>query len=176
MLLSEYFGLAFDTKLSFKEYWHWGLHFLLLGYIHDIVFNLGHRLLHTDVGYRWGKHYIHHRSNGGTAAASMYMAPIDFIVEIILPYWGYLVITLCLSGVAPWFQSDIRFNILVSTIGSCTAAYEHSGYRFVEMSMLDTIPHISHHYADKKKSFSEGIGSPGIMDALLGTETCGKTW
>ncbi len=134
-------------------------HAYMLGIVHDVVFYTGHRLLHTKVGFHKLGHYLHHQSRGGTAAASMYMSPIDFVFEIILPYMIFIVI----------FPTNFYFNCLVASIGSVAAMYEHSGYCFTTWRPLDTRPHISHHQRRANGSFSEGVFSPGWCDFIAGS-------
>lgn len=148
---------------GFKDHswplWVLLFHAYMLGIVHDIVFFIGHRLLHTQVGFKKLGHYLHHQSRGGTAAASMYMSSVDFFLEIILPYMIFIII----------FPTNFYFNCLVASIGSFAAMYEHSGYCFTTWKPLDTRPHISHHGHRSKASFSEGVLSPGWCDFIAGT-------
>ncbi len=87
------------------------------------------------------------------------MSPLDFVVEIILPYGAFL----CLVG------TDLHFDVLLASFGSLLAMYEHSGYCFTTIKAFDSRPHISHHMGRPNGSFSEGVGSPGYMDDIFGT-------
>ena len=157
MLFIDYFDFGFGN--NHHPWWILILHAYALGIIHDIVFYFGHRLLHTKIGFKKLRHYIHHESQGGTAAASLYMSPSDFFIEIVAPYMTFILI----------FPTNFYFNCLLASIGSVAAMYEHSGYCFTTWSPLDTRPHISHHGKRINASFSEGVLSPGWCDKLSGS-------
>jgi len=130
-----------------------------VGYAHDLVFYVAHRYaLHSRWGYRWFRHDLHHRTKAECAASSMYMAPADFVLEIIMPYaaWPLLVSRL-----------DLTSNCLLVTLGGLGALYEHSGYDFAPR-LQSTRMHASHH-ASGMVAFSEGVGSPGLMDRIMRT-------
>lgn len=122
MVAAERLGLAFSSAriplLLFP------VHAFLLGAIHDAVFYAGHRLLHTRLLFPL--HRLHHRSTGAVAASSLYMSPLDFVAEIVLPYGAFL----CL------IQSDVRFDVLLASAGSLLAMYEHSGYCFTFFKVI----------------------------------------
>jgi sterol desaturase/sphingolipid hydroxylase (fatty acid hydroxylase superfamily) len=113
MVAAAYYGCAFQENVSVPLVLV-PLYAIILGIIHDIVFYFGHKLLHTRFGYHYLGHKLHHESKGGTAATSMFMSPIDFILEIIAPYGTFLLIV----------QTDTRFNILLASVGSVAAMYE----------------------------------------------------
>ena len=130
-----------------------------VGYAHDLVFYVTHRYaLHSRWGYRWFRHDLHHRTKAECAASSMYMAPGDFVLEIIMPYaaWPLLVSRL-----------DLLSNCLLVTLGGLGALYEHSGYDFLPR-LQSTRMHAAHH-ASGMVAFSEGVGSPGLMDRIMRT-------
>ena len=133
------------------------VHAYLMGVVHDVVFYFGHKALHWPALFRF--HQLHHQSSGAVAASSLYMSPLDFFVEIILPYGVFL----CL------IRTDLRFDVLLASLGSLLAMYEHSGYCFTTVRAFDSRMHISHHVGRLNGSFSEGVGSPGYMDLLFGT-------
>ena len=83
------------------------------------MFFFGHKLLHVKWLYK-RVHYLHHESTGGVAASSMYMTPLDFFVEIILPYGVFLTVV----------ETAVEFDIILAIVGSLFAMYEHSGYCF----------------------------------------------
>lgn len=157
MTLVAYFELGFIGHVV--PYYMFPVHAYLLGVIHDVVFYVGHKLLHTNFLYKH-VHYLHHRSLGGSAASSMYMTPIDFFVEIILPYSVFLALV----------GTDTRFDVALASIGSLFAMYEHSGYCFTKMHAFDSRMHMSHHSGRLNGSFAEGVGSPGYCDMLFGTQ------
>lgn len=157
MLLVAHYDFAFTGKTV--PVWMFLVHAQLLGAVHDGVFYFAHRLLHINWVYKH-LHYVHHSSTGGVAASSLYMHPIDFIGEIILPYGVFL----CLV------TTDWRFDCLLACLGSLFAMYEHSGYCFTTIHAFDSRMHLSHHAGRLNGSFAEGVGSPGIFDLAFGTE------
>jgi sterol desaturase/sphingolipid hydroxylase (fatty acid hydroxylase superfamily) len=54
-----------------------------LGY--DVVFYIGHRLLHSGVGYLQRTHSLHHQSRATGAISHHYQHFIDFIIEVFFP-------------------------------------------------------------------------------------------
>lgn len=127
---------------------------------HDVFFYLGHRfLLHTPFGYVFFRHDVHHSTKASVALSSMYMAPSDYVLEIIVPY----LVPLCM------IRSDAKFNVLAIALGSLGGMYEHSGFNFwPRMPGLSTLAHSMHH-ARYNCSFSDGVGSSNIMDEALRT-------
>jgi sterol desaturase/sphingolipid hydroxylase (fatty acid hydroxylase superfamily) len=157
MALAGWTGLAFGPVRV--PWFLFPVHAYLLGAVHDTVFYFGHRALHLPWLFRF--HALHHRSSGAVAASSLYMSPLDFVVEILLPYGAFL----CLVA------TDLRFDVALAAGGSLLAMYEHSGYCFTTaLAALDSRPHLSHHVGRLNGSFSEGVGSPGYMDRLFGTQ------
>lgn len=119
--------------------------------------------LHTPWGFTALGHNLHHTSKAGCAATAMYMAPIDFFIQIVAPYGAFLIL----------FKTDWRFDILLASIGSVAAMYEHSGYCFTKWKTLDTTMHFSHHLGRVHGSLSEGVLSPGYCDMIFGTKLSG---
>jgi len=157
MVVLAYNEVAF--ALASHPWWLVVVHTQLVQLTHDTIFYFGHRLLHTRALYTLSGHALHHRSNGGTAAASMYMSAPDFCVEIVAPFLVHLAL----------FDTDPRFDHLLAFAGTLSALYEHSGYCFTHWRVLDTRAHCSHHAARPHGSFSEGALSTGLWDWLLGT-------
>jgi len=88
------------------------------------------------------------------------MSPVDFVVEIILPYGCFLAL----------IRTHVVFDVTLASIGSIFAMYEHSGYCFTFLHVMDSRMHLSHHAGRYIGSLSEGVGSPGFMDYLFGTQ------
>jgi hypothetical protein len=88
------------------------------------------------------------------------MSPIDFVVEIIMPYGCFLALV----------ETHILFDTALAVVGSLFAMYEHSGYCFTYWKAFDSRMHLSHHDGRCGGSLSEGIGSPGFMDQIFGTQ------
>jgi len=134
---------------------------VVASYLHDIAFYVCHRfILHSKWGYRVLAHHLHHSTYATVAASSMYMAPVDFVLEIILPF--FLMIW-------PVRDLDIRLAIWLVVMGGWGGLYEHSGYNFFPgVYQLDTRYHYAHHN-HAGVSFSEGVFSPGLPDWLFRT-------
>jgi sterol desaturase/sphingolipid hydroxylase (fatty acid hydroxylase superfamily) len=158
MLVASHYKLAFTHFQAPNPVWIFPLHLFLLGAVHDVIFYFGHRLLHLKVMFKF--HKKHHSSTGGCAAASLYFSPLDFIIEIILPYGCFLSLV----------QTHVLFDVILGSIGSLLAMYEHSGYCFTYIHLLDSRMHLSHHAGRFIGSLSEGCGSPGFMDDVFGTK------
>jgi sterol desaturase/sphingolipid hydroxylase (fatty acid hydroxylase superfamily) len=135
--------------------------------MHEVLFYLGHRyVLHTRWGYLTLNHRLHHASPTNSAISAMYMAPVDFLLEIVVPYLGALWLPMaagvCSKGMA----------VATLPLGSVGGLYEHSGYNFLRgVAGLDTGVHAAHH-ARRDCSFADGVGAPSVLDPLLGT-ACG---
>lgn len=130
---------------------------------HDVLFYVGHRfLLHSGWGWRAFGHHLHHTTRAATAVSAMYMAPADYLIEIVGPY------LLPLGAVSP--RLDARWHAALLAAGCVGGVYEHSGYNLLRgVPGLDTTPHGEHHTRGGGVSFADGVGSPSLMDALWGT-------
>ena len=141
-------------------WWCVALHIWLFGYAHDALFYAGHAIMHTRLGYKLFSHRVHHLSNGATAAASMYMAPQDFVFEIVVPTLVFFM----------FYDTSWHFDMCIAIVGSAAPSFEHSGYYVpLPWNSFDTRPHISHHQKRPHGSFSEGIFSSSMCDWLFGT-------
>lgn len=131
------------------------------GYAHDLLMYLAHRfVLHHAWFYaRW--HALHHRTKASVAASALYMTVPDFLLEVVVPFAG-------------WFLAFPTEHVLVYATVMCGGAvlsmYEHSGYRvpWVPRCLGDPTLHAEHHRR-LAVAFSEGMGSPGCCDRVLGT-------
>jgi sterol desaturase/sphingolipid hydroxylase (fatty acid hydroxylase superfamily) len=141
--------------------------FVLSAATHEVLFYLGHRfVLHTPWGYVKFNHSLHHSSPTNSAISSMYMAPIDFLLEIVLPYIGALWLSVAAGVCSPGFA------VATLPLGSLGGLYEHSGYNFLRgVPGLDTALHANHH-THRDCSFADGVGAPSLLDPWLGT-ACG---
>lgn len=126
--------------------------------VHDVVFYVGHRLMHTKWGFAWSGHALHHDTKGTVAASALYMGCLDFVVEILLPFSAWFLITR---------HAYLETLLFVVVVGAWGAMYEHSGFDF-GLPGYDPRPHAYHH-THYKLGFSEGIGSLGIMDWMFQT-------
>ena len=110
-------------------------------------------------GYkRW--HALHHKTRASVAASSLYMTPVDFLLEIMLPFLGWFLVVR---------TEHVATLAIVVGLGGWFAMYEHSGYNFFPgFAPLDTSLHAAHH-TKSGVAYSQGLGSPGVMDWLGGT-------
>jgi hypothetical protein len=135
---------------------------VIFGIIHDVLFYIGHRFLHTPWGFRILDHKTHHATKASIAASAIYMSPPDFIVEVVIPFIG-------LGFFIHSFYMEVLIILIV--LGGWGSMIEHSGYNFFpNIKFLDCRPHANHHL-HLHQSFSEGLGSPGIMDQIFHTSS-----
>lgn len=169
MLLWTRLGLSYDPSRDAPP----GILSLALSYlscatiaplIHEVLFYVPHRfVLHSHWGFKYLKHWLHHSSRAHSAISAMYMAPVDFTLECVLPYLVPLAVL-------------TRFSLLTRThavimlpIGALGGLYEHSGYNFFPaVDFLDTRTHGLHH-AFHNCSFADGFGSTNLLDPFLKT-------
>lgn len=181
MVLAEATGLCFTGSARLSP-----LHFLLslpaMAVGHDVVQYIAHRhLLHNPAIYlmRTLKHSVHHSTSASRGISACYMSGADFFLEIVLPY----LIPLMLVGGG---GADVRFHLLIASLGAIGGVYEHSGYDLAVLvqgaspsptpslfarifdGLVNNRAHGAHH-SRSNVSFSDGFGSPGICDTLFGT-------
>lgn len=185
MILSQILGFCFTEQPRHLSWSRFLISLPVMAVGHDIVQYLTHRyLLHQPVIplMRALKHSIHHSTGATKAISACYMSAPDFFLEIVLPY----LVPLALVGGG---GSDILFHSLVAGLGAVGGLYEHSGYDFSVLvrqskrsdltmqgfvvsqfldNLLDNRSHSEHH-VKANVSFSDGFGSPGICDTLMGT-------
>jgi sterol desaturase/sphingolipid hydroxylase (fatty acid hydroxylase superfamily) len=179
MVLVQWLGWAF-TGAAHLSVWHFIAMLVGMAIGHDIVQYITHRyLLHDPRLMRVLGHSVHHTTGASKAISALYMAPMDFFLEIVLPYLLPLVV---LGGGG----SDIFFHLLVAGLGAFGGLYEHSGYDFAEplrqsafyksspwlgaaIETLITSKAHGQHHTRGMVSFSDGFGSPGLCDTLFAT-------
>ncbi len=179
MMFVQWTGLAFTGETHLSP-WRFVTDLLLMGVGHDIVQYIAHRyVLHRPGLIRTLKHGIHHSTGASQAISACYMGTADFFLEIVLPY----LLPLILVGGG---GADVFFHPFVATVGAIGGLYEHSGYDFAvpfrETQFFARWPRLSgviaalitshahgEHHRRNNVSFSDGFGSPGICDTLLGT-------
>jgi sterol desaturase/sphingolipid hydroxylase (fatty acid hydroxylase superfamily) len=180
MVLCQMLGLAFvgAPHLSVSQFL---VGFVLMGVGHDVVQYVGHRWVLHGRQFSWLGHRLHHAIDTDLSIGACYMSAGDFFLNIVLPY---LLPLIAIGG-----GSDVLFQVLVLCLGMVGGLYEHSGYDFSIMSetpaaglpsrlgrLLQRLPaalvsshaHGEHHRLGNV-SFSDGFGSPGLCDAILGT-------
>lgn len=145
---------------------------------HDIVQYAAHRWLLHNRRFRWLGHNLHHSTGASKSISACYMSPGDFFLTIVCPY----LVPLILIGGG---TADLRFQLLVASLGAIGGLYEHSGYdfavglkdlrsrlgallRLLPASLVSSHAHGEHHRR-ASVSFSDGFGSPGLCDALFRT-------
>jgi len=178
MVALQYTGLAF-IGVSHISIAHFVTAMLIMAIGHDIVQYVFHRfVLHRPNLIRRLGHSIHHSTGASISISACYMSPVDFFLEIALPY----VIPLSLVSAG----ADRGFHILIASLGAIGGLYEHSGYDFAARlpkadngklhlrplvwlrTIVSSQAHGEHHRRSNV-SFSDGFGSPGICDTVFKT-------
>jgi sterol desaturase/sphingolipid hydroxylase (fatty acid hydroxylase superfamily) len=179
MMAVQALGLCFSGQ-EHLPLWRFAISLVAMGVGHDIVQYATHRyLLHRPSLIRTLRHSIHHSTGASKGISACYMSAPDFFLEIVLPY----LLPLAIIGGG---GSDIVFHTMIAGLGAFGGVYEHSGYdfaarlpkaklaermpRFVTTlgSLITSQAHGQHHVKGNV-SFSDGFGSPGLCDSLLGT-------
>ncbi len=177
MVALQYSGLAF-TGAPHLSLFHFLFAMVLMGIGHDIVQYVFHRfVLHRPSLIRKLGHSVHHSTGASRSISACYMSPVDFFLEIVLPY----LIPLTLVGAG----ADVAFHITVASLGAFGGLYEHSGYDFsvrlnqdgsnsrlqptAWLAALLTSKAHGEHHRRSDVSFSDGFGSPGICDTIFKT-------
>lgn len=94
--------------------------FFQLFLIYDLIFFIGHYLIHIPPLYRL-IHKKHHLTFGDMAITSHYMTFGDYILEVLIPFWGSIYI------INPCFTTTMAYAV----IGQINGLITHSGYNLV---------------------------------------------
>jgi sterol desaturase/sphingolipid hydroxylase (fatty acid hydroxylase superfamily) len=146
---------------------------------HDIVQYVTHRFIMHSRRLRWLGHNLHHSTGASKSISACYMSAADFFLTIVCPY----LVPLVLVGGG---TTDLRFQLLLASLGAIGGLYEHSGYDFtaglkkgsrsLPTAILSRLPAplvSSHAHGEHHRracvSFSDGFGSPGLCDAIFRT-------
>ena len=179
MMATQAAGLCFAGP-GHLPLWRFVLSLAAMGVGHDVVQYATHRyLLHRPSLNRVLRHSVHHSTGASKGISACYMSPQDFFLEIVLPY----LLPLALIGGG---GSGILFHAMTAGLGALGGVYEHSGYdlaallpkraiavrtpRWIRLvaGLITSHAHGEHHMRGNV-SFSDGFGSPGMCDAMLGT-------
>lgn len=179
MVLVQVLGLAFSGAPHLPLWLFLG-GMVVMGLGHDVVQYATHRyLLHQGRFRKILKHSVHHSTGASKGISACFMSGPDFFLEITLPY----LLPLVLIGGG---GSDVLFHCLVAGLGAMGGIYEHSGYDFAARlpatqmgrrwprltalfgTLISSHAHGQHHVKGNV-SFSDGFGSPGVCDSMLGT-------
>ncbi|KAA8495347.1 hypothetical protein FVE85_1502 [Porphyridium purpureum] len=165
VLLVGHKGWGFCSQyalLSLSTLWRVPIALFGMSLGHDVVFYIGHRyILHTHWGLPIFRHDVHHSTKAADAVSALFMHPFDFFVEIVLPYLVPYVL------IAP--LSTSLLDVFIPVLGVVGGTYEHSGFNFwPDITVLDTRFHAAHHIK-WSVSYSDGVGSTNLMDALMDT-------
>ncbi len=159
MLLLERAGVAFHEVRATPSLGAELFAVIVMTVGHDMLFYIFHRFVLHSPHFRFLRHDIHHTSKAHSGVSAMYMHPADFVLEIALPYLVPLVIAMRMNAVV--------VPAVTLAAGSVGGVVEHSGYNLTGMN-IDTTTHFLHHRKGHC-SFSDGLGSPGLMDTAFGT-------
>ena len=180
MVLCQILGLAFvgAPHLGASRF---AIDMAVMGIGHDAVQYAGHRWVLHNRRFSWLGHRLHHAIDTDLSIGACYMSTGDFFLNIVCPY----LLPLMLIGGG----SDALFQMLVLCLGMVGGLYEHSGYDFsiapatpaagplasiarllrrLPSALVSSHAHGEHHRLGSV-SFSDGFGSPGLCDAVLGT-------
>ena len=164
MFACEWFGLAFVGAPQLSLVWFVAA-MALMAVGHDIVQYAGHAWLLHRPGLAWLGHNLHHSITASRSIGAAYASGPDFILNIVAPY----LVPLVLIGGG---GTDLRFHVLVVSLGAIGGLYEHSGYDFAPLlkrgALISSHAHSEHHRR-WRVSFSDGFGSPGLCDTIFRT-------
>jgi len=131
------FGREGEENLLIVSY-----QFMQLFLLFDIIFFIGHYIIHTPPLYRL-IHKKHHLTFGNMAITSHYMTFSDYIIETILPFWCSIYI------INPCFTTTLIWTI----IGQINGLITHSGYNLKWFQSP-----INHYYHHTKINVNYGSG------------------
>ncbi len=118
--------------------------FLAIFYLYDFFFYINHRLIHIPLLYK-KIHKLHHSIYANCAFSANYMTYVDYLLEIIFPFWLALYI----------YNSCFMSSYIFAIIGQLNGAITHSGYNL--KYFVNPINHMGHHLYFNK---NYGIGGP----------------
>ena len=136
-LLSYYYVEYFGYKRGFGTEGQDSLlavsfQFLQLFLVFDIIFFIGHYIIHIPPLYRL-IHKKHHLTFGDMAITAHYMTFVDYIIETIFPFWlAVYIINPCFTTILIW-----------AIIGQINGLITHSGYKFD--GLQSPLNHYFHH-------------------------------
>jgi len=123
---------------------------VVLFFIFDTIFYIFHRILHHPYIYRF--HKVHHSTFAEIGISIHYMDCIDYLMEVILPYW---------ISISMW-NSCFMASLIFAVIGQLNGVIAHSGYKFPILP--NPLSHQYHHVY-----FNKNYGTGGIWDYLFST-------
>ncbi|GJQ11408.1 hypothetical protein GpartN1_g3199.t1 [Galdieria partita] len=154
-ILLQYLGIAFCSFEPKLSVWLFVADYLFYSFLQEIIFYSGHRfLLHSKWGFQLLGHELHHTTKGSVAVSQHYMAPIDYLIEIVI------------TNMLPFFfmkKTNIYFELFVISLNTVTGPWDHSGYKYPVGE--SSFAHSMHHL---RSSCSFG-GSAAFTDWILKT-------
>lgn len=115
--------------------------------VYEIVFYVGHLLLHTSLLYKY--HKMHHITYGDVAISTHFMSQLDFLIEITIPYF-----------IGPYLINCSHLAFMMWTIlGVFNGLVTHSGY---------DIPYLvsSHFHHTHHTSYNKNIQIDYILNNI----------
>ena len=126
----------------------------------ETMFTLGHKLVHQPVLYKT-VHAKHHEIHDNQGMGGFYMGIPDFFVQILIPIWGGIFLTSCLSYILPFQFGHWLSTTIYLTTSAVNNIHVHSGYHF--WGLTDPSKHQTHHVKGNKnhgeKHIDEFTGS-----------------
>lgn len=123
---------------------------VILFFIFDTIFYIFHRMLHHPYMYRF--HKVHHSTFAEIGISTHYMSFIDYLIEVILPFWMSI----------SMYNSCFMASLIFAVIGQLNGVISHSGYKFPFLP--NPLSHQYHHFY-----FNKNYGTGGIWDYVFST-------
>ena len=124
----------------------------------ETMFTLGHKLLHHQLFYK-RIHSKHHEIHDNQGMGGFYMTVIDFFGQILIPIWGGIFLTSCLSYILPFQFGHWLSTTIYLVTSAINNVHVHSGYKFWGLTNPDK--HQTHHVMGTKNYGEKNIDKFG---------------
>ena len=151
-LLSYYYVEYFGKERGFRTDGEDSLliisyQFLKLFLLYDIIFFIGHYMIHIPPLYRL-IHKKHHLTFGDMAITAHYMTFVDYVIETLIPYWC------CIYIINPCFTA----TLMLAVLGQVNGLITHSGYKIFWLKSPQ-----NHYYHHTKINMNYGSGGLSVL-------------